>query len=129
MLRCLGMNEQQNKRTSKNLEVLLKLECGNDLSSREAALRVLSAIKVFTTVFGMGTGGIPSLGHRKSFCVFNFQFQYTESCIEYKEPIWCLKIISIIFRKSPRPISNTQLHLLPNFYLCPINVVICNGTY
>ena len=32
-------------------------------------------------------------------------------------------------RKSPRPISNARLHLLPNFYLHPINHMICMGTY
>ena len=39
----------------------------NDLSSREATLRVLSALEVFTTVFGMGTGGVLSLCHQKIF--------------------------------------------------------------
>ena len=33
------------------------------------------------------------------------------------------------YRKSPRPISTTQLHLLPNFHLLPINQVIFLGTY
>ena len=33
------------------------------------------------------------------------------------------------FRKSPRPISNTRLKMLPLLHLCPINVVIYNGTY
>ena len=32
-------------------------------------------------------------------------------------------------RKSPRPISNTRLKMLPLLHLCPINVVFCNGTY
>ena len=32
-------------------------------------------------------------------------------------------------RKSPRPISNTRLKMLPLLHLCPINVVIYNGTY
>ena len=41
----------------------LKLRNGDYLSSREATLRVLSAMKVFTTVFGMGTGGFLSLCH------------------------------------------------------------------
>ena len=42
----------------------LNIGSGNDLSSREATLRVLSAMKVFTTVFGMGTGGVLLLCHR-----------------------------------------------------------------
>ena len=41
----------------------IKYRNGNDLSFREATLRVLSAMKVFTTVFGMGTGGFLSLCH------------------------------------------------------------------
>ena len=44
---------------------LLNIESGSYLSSREATLRVLSAQAVFTTVFGMGTGGILPPGHRK----------------------------------------------------------------
>ena len=57
-----------------------KLRFGNDLSSREATLRVLSAMKVFTTVFGMGTGGILSLCHRKAVlqCIKEKTLFYTE---------------------------------------------------
>ena len=43
---------------------LINIRFGNDLSSREATLRVLSAREVFTTVFGMGTGGVLLLCHR-----------------------------------------------------------------
>ena len=43
-----------------------KFGSGNDLSFREATLRVLSAMKVFTTVFGMGTGSFLSLCHQKT---------------------------------------------------------------
>ncbi len=32
-------------------------------------------------------------------------------------------------RKSPRPISNARLKMLPLLHLHPINVVICHGTY
>ena len=46
-----------------NLSSFLNLRVSSDLSSREATLRVLSAMKVFTTVFGMGTGGFLSLCH------------------------------------------------------------------
>ena len=34
-----------------------------------------------------------------------------------------------LFRKSPRPISNARLKMLPLLHLHPINVVIYNGTY
>ena len=47
----------------------LNIGFGDDLSFREATLRVLLAMKVFTTVFGMGTGGVLSLCHRKTFVV------------------------------------------------------------
>ncbi len=29
----------------------------------------------------------------------------------------------------PRPISNSQLHVLPPFHLCPIYLVVCKGSY
>ena len=35
----------------------------------------------------------------------------------------------ISFRKSPRPISNARLKMLPLLHLHPINVIIYNGTY
>ena len=53
---------------------MLNIGAGGDLSSREATLRVLSAMKVFTTVFGMGTGGFLSLCYQQN-------FSYTGSCI------------------------------------------------
>ena len=42
---------------------LFNLDVGNELSSQEVALQVFSPLRVFTTVFGMGTGGLPLLGH------------------------------------------------------------------
>ena len=60
----------------------LKYGSGNDLSFREATLRVLSAMKVFTTVFEMGTGGILSLCHQKTFLIpIKVCLLYTQSCI------------------------------------------------
>ena len=38
----------------------LQVESGGDLSSRAVSSQVLSALKVLTSVFGMGTGGTPS---------------------------------------------------------------------
>ena len=40
----------------------LCLTPGNDLPSQEASLPVFSALEVFTSVFGMGTGVAPPLG-------------------------------------------------------------------
>ena len=39
----------------------LSLKTGNDISSHKASLVVFSALKVFTSVFGMRTGVSPSL--------------------------------------------------------------------
>ena len=33
------------------------------------------------------------------------------------------------FWLSPRPISNSQLHTLPYFHLCPIYLVVFKGSY
>ena len=40
---------------------LLRIESGSDLLSRAVSSQVLSALKGLTSVFGMGTGGTPSL--------------------------------------------------------------------
>ena len=49
--------------------LLSKLDVGNELSSQEVALQVFSPLRVFTTVFGMGTGGLLLLGHQQA-CVW-----------------------------------------------------------
>ena len=36
---------------------------------------------------------------------------------------------SLLTRLSPRPISNSQLHMLPCFHLCPIYLVVFKGSY
>ena len=36
---------------------------------------------------------------------------------------------SAFSRLSPRPISNSQLHVLPHFHLCPIYLVVSKGSY
>ena len=42
--------------------------------------------------------------------------------------IFC-KTFVLHFRSSPRPISNSQLHVLPHFHLCPIYLVVFKGVY
>ena len=37
--------------------------------------------------------------------------------------------LTITFWLSPRPISNSQLHTLPCFHLCPIYLVVFKGSY
>ena len=58
------------KRTNlKSIKSVLfpKLDVGNVLSSQEVALQVFSPLQVFTTVFGMGTGGLPAIGHQQTY--------------------------------------------------------------
>ena len=51
-----------------------KLELGNELFSQAVIRQVLSPLAVFTTVFGMGTGGFLPLCHQESYSLrFNFQ--------------------------------------------------------
>ena len=38
-------------------------------------------------------------------------------------------IILIVFWLSLRPISNSQLHVLPHFHLCPIYLIVSQGSY
>ena len=40
-----------------------KLDASNVLSSQAVARQVFSPLQVFTTVFGMGTGGLLAIGH------------------------------------------------------------------
>ena len=38
-------------------------------------------------------------------------------------------LLSSCFWSSPRPISDSQLHALPHFHLCPIYLVVFKGSY
>ena len=40
-----------------------------------------------------------------------------------------LRSLRFRLRSSPRPISNSQLHALPHFHLCPIYLVVFKGSY
>ena len=52
----------------------------------------------------------------KIYCTF--KTAYKESSISYHLAWLC-----------PRPISNSQLHALPHFHLCPIYLVVFKGSY
>ena len=39
------------------------------------------------------------------------------------------RLLSELLWSSPRPISNSQLHTLPCFHLCPIYLVVFKGSY
>ena len=41
----------------------------------------------------------------------------------------CTCFSPLLTRLSPRPISNSQLHMLPCFHLCPIYLVLFKGSY
>ena len=64
-----------------------KLDVGSVLSSRAVARQVLSPLQGFTTVFGMGTGGLPAIGHQQTcrlLITYYSRLQlYAEDCIRY----------------------------------------------
>ena len=75
-------NVNKKRTDSKSIESVLffKLDVGNELSSQEVALQVFSPLRVFTTVFGMGTGGFLLLGHQQTFRLLSpiiLGFSYT----------------------------------------------------
>ena len=41
----------------------------------------------------------------------------------------CFALLCSCFWLCPRPISNSQLHVLPHFHLCPIYLVVFKGSY
>ena len=60
------LQKKRDKLKSINLSLFLKIDAGIVLSSQEVALQVFSPLQVFTTVFGMGTGGLPAIGHQQT---------------------------------------------------------------
>ena len=90
---------------------------GGDLLSRAVSSQVPSALKVLTSVFGMGTGGTPSpLPPEIS------QGFYTLTTAPEKDLLLCLAdLLSLILallslKSNPRPISIIKLHALPHFH-------------
>ena len=59
------LQKKRDKLKSINLSLFLKIDAGIVLSSQEVALQVFSPLQVFTTVFGMGTGGLLAIGHQR----------------------------------------------------------------
>ena len=60
-----NLTKKRDKLKSINLSLFLKIDAGIVLSSQEVALQVFSPLQVFTTVFGMGTGGLLAIGHQR----------------------------------------------------------------
>ena len=62
-----GFLRKRDNLKSFKLSLLSNLDVGNELSSQAVARQVFSPLRIFTTVFGMGTGGFFSLGHQQTF--------------------------------------------------------------
>ena len=60
------LNKKKSQIEIHQFNSFFKLDVGNVLSSQEVALQVFSPLQVFTTVFGMGTGGLPAIGHQQT---------------------------------------------------------------
>ena len=99
---------------------LLYLDSGNVLLSRAVSSQVPSALKVLTSVFGMGTGGTPSpLPPEISFQGPRFRATLTTAQHFFDLHFLSLFPISLsdfASKSSPRPISIIKLHSLPNFH-------------
>ena len=67
-----------------------------------------------------------------SSCVCSANFPYHPSAsIQINLSVCILLIFPIFlsFWSSPQTISNSQLHVLPHFHLCPIYLVVFKGSY
>ena len=63
-------------------------------------------------------------------CFTNFPYQLSASIqINLAVCIFLIFPIFLRFWSSPQTISNSQLHVLPHFHLCPIYLVLFKGFY
>ena len=102
------------------------------LSSQAVTHQVLSALKDFTSVFGMSTGVSPSPLSRDQFilfiCIPNlFKIWTKPSGLSKQHKIFVLS--NVLIGSRPRPISTGQLHTLPHFHLQPIYLVVFQRPY
>ena len=64
------------------------------------------------------------------FATQNSSWTFHHLCRWICSMLSCSFIVFLRFlRLSPRPISNSQLHVLPHFHLCPIYLVVFKGSY
>ena len=57
-------------------------------------------------------------------------WQYFLECFPASLPLLFVPASApLLSWSSPRPISNSQLHALLHFHLCPINLIVFKGTY
>ena len=110
---CILYKQKEGRHVS-TLSILMS---GGDLLSQGVAPQVPSALTGFTSVFGMGTGGSPSLSPPdKSSSVGQPRALHSEH-------------VSLIFDPSPRAISTGQLNTLLYLHFRPINPIVCGGPY
>ena len=96
------------------------------LSSHSDALCLRSYAQMF----------LPFRGHSYARCAHIFMLSRSNAIMF---PIRLLKVnfhrrlvihdTSSLLWSSPRPISDSQLHVLPHFHLCPIYLVVFKGVY
>ena len=96
------------------------------LSSHSDALCLRSYAQMF----------LPFRGHSYARCAHIFMLSRSNAIMF---PIRLLKVnfhrrlvihdTSSLLWSSPRPISDSQLHVLPHFHLCPIYLVVFKGSY
>ena len=60
------------------------------------------------------------------FCFFSLSM-YLQNCTHVTSTSYFLRLTAS--RSNPRPISNSQLHTLLHFHLCPIYLVVFKGSY
>ena len=61
-----------------------------------------------------------------STCTFKTAYTQHPCFLLFRDRPLCL---SLSLRSNPRPISNSQLHTLLHFHLCPIYLVVFKGSY
>ena len=149
-------NKSTHEKSERIKRSLFLIECGNDLSSRQVALQVLSARQSLTSVFGMRTGGPLRYHHHNGYiiCIRNtgyilffsvehwqlhrsvyhnsFFFSYIRLFIVWVSSFYLryfvLFLSILFFRISIRPISIGQLNALQRLHTRPINPVVFRGS-
>ena len=131
------------------------MESGGDLLSRAVSSQVPSALKGLTSVFGMGTGGTPSplppeivsffrrdsqtLAQHVIFCLLNLHcvlpgpiLTSTRSRLRIFTTAHLTQSSSLLpwpqSKRSFRPISSSNLHVLPRSQRCPIYLLVFQGS-
>ena len=74
---------------------------------------------VLSLDYVFGTFLVPSKLHIVSYIPQSWTCSWYSGIIIAFVPFW----------SSPRPISDSQLHVLPHFHLCPIYLVVFKGSY